>query len=200
MLLPYVERDDVIGSFISSVDGIMLSGGVDVDPSRYGEKMKPVCGMLSLPRDELEFKAIAIALEMKKPILGICRGAQVINVALGGTLYQDIRAEAETDIIHRQKEGVHEHSHCINVNIYSPFGAICDLKRIRINSFHHQAVNKLGAGLRVMATADDGIIEAFYLENYGYLRGYQWHPERLFDVDPVERRIFEEFIEASKNG
>lgn len=193
-VFPYVENDETLDEMIGTCDGIFFTGGADIEPDRYGEAKKPTCGEPQLNRDILEFKAFDIAFKMKKPILAVCRGAQLVNVALGGTLYQDIPTEFDTDTIHRQTEGIYEYSHDVAVMEDTPLYRLCGEMRIKANSFHHQAIKKLGDGLEVMATADDGIIEAVYYKGDQYIRAYQWHPERLFNNDDFNRGVFGDFI------
>ena len=196
ILLPYVEKEESFGCFAALCDGFFFSGGADLHPSRYGEEIKPMCAEIQEHRDEIEFRAFEKIIGTKKPILAICRGAQLINAALGGTLYQDIPSEISTPILHRQAEEKFEFSHGVNISKNTPLYELLEAEKIRANSFHHQAIKALGEGLRVMATADDGIIEAVYSTDYPYLRAYQWHPERLYEKDGHNRKIFEDFIAA----
>jgi putative glutamine amidotransferase len=137
-------------------------------------------------------------LASKKPILGICRGAQMINVALGGTLYQDIATQLQTELSHRQTEGKFEHSHAVNILQGTPLFALLHQERIPANSFHHQAVKALGEGLAVMARADDGVVEALYHTVHPYLRLYQWHPERLCKTDSAALSVFADFVASCR--
>ena len=137
-----------------------------------------------------------ISIHTEKPLLGICRGAQLINVAFGGTLIQDLPSEAPSNILHRQTEPKNAHSHYVNVTVGSPLHTLIGCERIRVNSFHHQAVKRLGDGLQITARADDGVIEAFCLCEKRFVRAYQWHPERLYHVDENSKLIFREFISA----
>ena len=194
LLLPFVESDEAIDGFVSRCDGFLFTGGVDIDPCRYGEEKKPTCGDIQSNRDELEFKVFKKAFESGKPILGICRGAQLVNVALGGTLYQDLPTELASDIAHRQKEGILDYSHRINVVKGTPLYALMGEEKIKGNSFHHQAIKMLGDGLKVMAKANDGVVEAVWYEGDRYLRAYQWHPERLYMADDFNKRIFDDFV------
>ena len=194
LLVPFVESDEVLGEIISRCNGIFLTGGVDISPDRYGEEIKPTCGERQLNRDTLEFKAFDIAFKTEKTMLAVCRGAQLVNVALGGSLYQDLPTEHSSSISHRQTEGICEYSHEVNIAEGTPLYALLGAERIRANSFHHQAVKRLGDGLEVMAQADDGVVEALYYKGDQYLMAYQWHPERLFDRDAHHRKIFEDFI------
>ncbi len=196
LLLPYTESADVIRRFVALCDGIFFTGGMDVSPSRYGEDIREHCDEIQPLRDALEFAVLNEALPTGKPILGICRGAQLVNVALGGTLYQDLPSERPSPITHRQTEGKFEFSHDIVVLPDTPLHTLLGRTRVRGNSFHHQAVKALGQGLAVMAEADDGVPEAFYAPDHPYLRAYQWHPERLYDKDGDSRVLFCDFITA----
>ena len=198
VLIPYVESDEILDGMVDGCDGFFFTGGKDIDPARYNEIKKETCDEIQPYRDDLEFRAFKKAFEAKKPILAICRGAQLVNVALGGTLYQDIPSEINTELVHRQTVGEFEYSHDVNVVKDTPLYALVGNETIKANSFHHQAIKELGEGLEVMAKADDGIIEAVYYNGDRYLRAYQWHPERLFDKDRYNRSVFEDFINECK--
>lgn len=198
ILLPYVNEDETIDSFIDLCDGFFFTGGADVAPDYYGETKKDTCGLIQKYRDELEFRVLKKVLLTEKPIIAVCRGAQLINVALGGTLYQDIPSEIDTELQHRQKEAKNLPSHSVRVIEGTPLYELCEKKVIPANSFHHQAIKELGQDLSVMALADDGIIEAIYSTSHCYMRAYQWHPERLCDSEENNRKIFEDFISACK--
>lgn len=178
-------------------DGFCFTGGVDVDPMHYGEEKLPECGEIQKKRDALELLAIPILLRSGKPILGICRGAQVINIALGGSLYQDIPSQIKTDITHSQTCGRYEFSHDTNIIAGTPLSLLTYEARVTVNSFHHQSVKTLGKGLKVMSRADDGVVEAMYLDADSYMRLYQWHPERLVSRDALSRAIFDDFVNAT---
>ena len=196
--MPYVSDDSAIEAFVTLCDGFFFTGGADVSPTRYGEQPKPACGDIQYNRDELEYRVLEQALRTAKPILAVCRGAQLVNVAFGGTLYQDIPSEMDTSIPHRQSEPKFSPSHSVTVWENTPLRALTGRERIPANSFHHQAIKTLGTGLEIMATADDGIVEAVYLPQVRYLRAYQWHPERLYENDRYNRLIFEDFIKACR--
>lgn len=198
ILLPYVQDDKTIESLVDVCDGFLFTGGRDIDPLRYGEQVKDTCGEIQKYRDELDLKVFQRVIATSKPILAICRGAQLVNVALGGTLYQDISTEIKTGIPHQQSEPNFCTSHSVQVFENTPLFDLVGEKSIPVNSFHHQAIKKLGEGLEVMAVAEDGIPEAFYVSGERYIRTYQWHPERLCDHDIYNRRIFDDFIEACK--
>ena len=198
LLIPYVKNQDLLKEAIALCDGVLFTGGCDADPALYGEATLPECGKIEPMRDTLEMAALRIAIDQKKPILGICRGIQMINIALGGTLYQDIPSQYKTDIPHSQTNGLHAYSHSVQIVKDTPLHALTESDKIPANSFHHQAIKDLGRGLVPMAYAPDGIIEAVYSQELPYLRGYQWHPERLFDADEHHKKIFSDFITACK--
>ena len=199
VLLPYVEEEETLDQFINICDGFMFSGGGDVAPSYYGEETKPTCGAIENYRDKLEFQAIDKIIKMDKPILAICRGMQLINVYLGGTLYQDIPTEIPSQLNHKQKSSErYLVTHDILINEGTPLREITKQSRIIGNSFHHQCVKKLADGLVVTATADDGIIEGYYLPTHKYLMAYQWHPERLYELDKINEKIIRSFVDACK--
>lgn len=198
LLLPYSENEKTQRSYVSRLDGFVFTGGADIDPVLFGEEKKPTCGKIFPYRDAFELQMMEKILAAKKPILGICRGVQVINVFFGGTLYQDIPTEYETALCHRQSAPKTEPSHDILIEDGTPLAALLQKSRITGNSFHHQAIKTLGKGLFVTATAEDGIVEAVTYAGDSYLRGYQWHPERLCGFDGDNLRLFEEFIEECK--
>ena len=200
MLLPYTDNADTMREYIALCDGFIFTGGADIAPERYGEALSPACGSIQKYRDEFELAMFReVYNKTKKPILAICRGIQLVNVALGGTLYQDIPSEIPSEIQHRQLEPKDAPSHSVTVAFDTPLSQIVGgEKRITANSFHHQAIKTLGRGLSVMALADDGIIEAVYADGERYMRAYQWHPERLCNTDINNRRIFDDFIASCK--
>lgn len=202
MLIPYLESDEALAEAIAAVDGVLFSGGADISPSRYGEAASERLGELEVNRDELDFRAFAIAHRLGVPILGICRGAQMINVALGGSLYQDIpseyKSEYKTDIAHRQSEAENEPSHGVTIISGTGLSELIGKDRMAANSFHHQAIRRLGDGLCVTALADDGIIEGYEYPGERYLSAFQWHPERLASDNGDSKRIFEDFILAAQ--
>ena len=200
LLLPYVEDAEAVSAFVRLCDGFFFTGGADISPSRYGEDTKPTCGAVQLFRDDLEFRVLDEVLRTSKPILAVCRGAQVVNAALGGTLYQDLPTECPSELLHRQVEERFTPSHEVAILEGTPLYDLVGAARMQANSFHHQAVKALGEGLCVMAEADDGVIEAFYLEGERYLRAYQWHPERLAHTNGDNHRIFEDFVSACRAG
>jgi putative glutamine amidotransferase len=192
--LPYSENEEALEDYVARLDGFVFTGGADIDPKHFGEEKKDVCGRIYPFRDAFELRIFKKILVSKKPILAICRGMQLINVALGGTLYQDIPTEYKTSLCHAQTAPVTAPTHDILIRDNTPLAALLGKMRMMGNSFHHQAIKKLGKDLCITATAEDGTVEAVTYTGGSYLRGYQWHPERLCAFDSDNRILFEEFI------
>ncbi|WP_038038848.1 gamma-glutamyl-gamma-aminobutyrate hydrolase family protein [Thermorudis peleae] len=192
------------GSLLDHVDGILLSGGADIAPHRYGEEtIHPTTYGIHSGRDELELQLVRAALARELPILGICRGCQVLNVAFGGTLYQDIPSMIASSLAHQQHEqGVpgDEPSHAVHLAEGSLLASIYGSTTVWVNSFHHQAVRQPGAGLIVSGRADDGIIEGLELPSAQFVIGVQWHPELMVEAHPEHRALFAAFVEAARTA
>ena len=181
------------------MDGLLLSGGGDVDPARYGEPRHPKTGDVSEARDELEIELVRRAVSSGLPVLAICRGVQVLNVALGGSLIQDIPSETGSRIIHSQPEPRDAATHRVGlIEETSRLGGITGATELVVNSFHHQAIKRPGHGLRAVARAEDGIIECVEpTEGDAFLLGVQWHPEEMIELDAASRSLFSAFVAAS---
>ena len=199
VLLPYVKNEESIDAFVSICDGFLFTGGADVSPARYGEEKSERCGDVQLFRDEIEFKAFDKIYPTGKPIMAICRGAQLLNVAMGGSLYQDIPSEVKTEILHRQSEPKNVPTHTLKVLPDTPLHRLISTDTIVANSFHHQAIKRLSNALEITALSEDGIIEAVSSKGERYIRAYQWHPELLIDTDSDNLLLFEEFISEIEN-
>lgn len=188
-----------IRALLDACSGLVLSGGEDVEPSRYGEEPSPALGATLASRDEMELTALEHAITRGMPVLGICRGCQVLNVYFGGSLYQDIETERPGHLLHQQLASWTDRTHDATVQPDSLLHRIVQSDVLRINSFHHQAVKGLGEGLRVVARAEDGLVEAIEHETLPWVLGVQWHPERheaeAPDTDP-DRRLFAAFRDA----
>lgn len=191
-ILPLITDYETIKKQIEAVDALVISGGYDVNPLIYGEEPIQQQGFLCPERDEYDIKVIKIALELKKPILGVCRGLQILNAALGGTLYQDTSKIEEGYIKHHQSSRPDVPSHSINVvkgtKLYDILG-----EKTFTNSFHHQAIKELAPGFKVSAKAKDGVIEAIEKEE-GFIIGVQWHPEMMARKDSKMLDLFKELI------
>lgn len=178
---------------LDGLDGLLLSGGEDVDPRYYGEAAIPELGTVDAGRDTQELPLAKAAAERRMPILAICRGIQLLNVSLGGTLYQDLPAQHEGALGHVQDEPVHVSIHDVKMAPDSLIAKLAGATDLRVNTFHHQAVKDLAPGLKATAWADDGVIEA--LEgSQGWMVGVQWHPE--LQPGPFTAALFEAFVQA----
>jgi putative glutamine amidotransferase len=200
VLLTPAHSPASIDAILDACAGLVLSGGEDVHPARYGEEPSPALGAVQPLRDAMEFEAVACAVRRGMPVFGICRGLQVLNVHFGGTLYQDIYTDREGDHLRHQQEGSWgDRAHDATVAPDSMLHGIVEADRLHINSFHHQAVKHLGKDLRVAARADDGLVEAIEHKSYPWLLGVQWHPERSEASSPAsdpDRRLFGGFRDA----
>jgi putative glutamine amidotransferase len=202
-LLPLIPDDlPTLRGIFERLDAIFLTGGVDVDPSRYGETREPFCGRSDPARDEVEIQLIQWAWQERKPIFAICRGAQVLNVALGGSLYQDVTIQVPECIKHDCFPTRNEPARDVIIHDVSVLSGthLHDLLRaptVRVNSMHHQAVKRLAPGLQVTATAPDGIIEGVEGANGQFVVGVQWHPEEMVEKDAGMGRMFASFIAAA---
>ena len=186
---------------LEGVDGLLLTGGVDVHPHFFDEEPHLKIGHIMLERDEVELVLTEAALKKNLPIFGICRGIQLLNVALGGTLYQDINSQYENEaILHQQNARRREASHFIEITKGSLLHEIVGKEKVAVNSFHHQALKKVPDVFEVTAKASDGIIEAIEMKDYPYCVGVQWHPEEMAIADDEHsKNLFKSFIDACKN-
>lgn len=201
-MVPLLDNDpDTLRAIYDHLDGVFIAGGVDVDPASYGEEQHALCGRTDLPRDIVELAFTRWALEDGKPFLGICRGMQVMNVAQGGTLYQDCADQLPGSIKHDYFPNAgfaRDHlAHEVTVEPASRLHAAFGADRATVNSMHHQGVNVLGDGLVATAFSPDGLIEALETEDDAFAVGVQWHPEMLIDSDPGTHRLFTAFIDAA---
>lgn len=203
VLLPVTTDAQLIAQYAQQIDGLLLSGGVDVNPQLFDEATDWACGAISPLRDDFEMKLCAELLRKgEKPILGICRGFQVLNVALGGTLYQDIQSSgAGRTLSHRQKQRAVYTSHSVAVASNTQLRGIVQADSILVNSLHHQAVKALPTAFVPSATAPDGVIEAAELQGHPFCIGVQWHPEKLWDQPGGEphKQLFKAFVDACRH-
>ncbi len=201
ILIPLLEDLDALRATYEACAGILIPGGVDMDPATYGEAPHARLGRIDPARDRVELQLTHWAVADRKPLLGLCRGLQVINVAAGGTLFQDLDAQLPGAIRHDYFPNfgfARGHlAHDVAVEPSSRLRALVDLDQLPVNSMHHQGVKQLGAGLVACARAEDGLVEAVESANGHWLVGVQWHPE-VFDADdPHTRDLFRGFIEAA---
>jgi putative glutamine amidotransferase len=185
----------------SVLDGILLPGGDDVGPERYGHGRHPNLGAVDANRDELEITVASWALRDDKPVLGICRGIQVLAVAAGGTLYQDLQSEWSGARAHDVREfGTEFLSHSISVQAGTILYRAMGRASVAVNSLHHQAVRDVPSGFIVSARSDDGVVEGIEMPEQRFMVGVQCHPERIWDTTAPEfKRLFESFVEAAES-
>lgn len=205
VMVPLFDQDlDTLRAVYESLDGLLLAGGVDMDPRTFDEAPHPQLGRTDSARDVVELELVQWAIAEKKPILGLCRGHQVLNVALGGTLYQDIEAQIPSALKHDyfptagfpRDYLAHEVSLEPGSRLHDAFQAPI----IPVNSMHHQAVRTLAPSLHASGRAPDGVVEAIESGTEHFLVGVQWHPEMFGHKDVRTRRLFEAFIDASRRS
>lgn len=198
--IPFViapEATSATDLVVSRIDGLMLVGGLDVHPANYGEPTLNDTVNPSPERDALELALLQSALKQRVPILAICRGHQILNVARGGTLWQDIPTQQPDALRHSQRGDPHSPGHELRIAEGSLLHRIVGSRRLGTNSFHHQAVRALGRGLQPVAWSSDGLVEAFEDPEHRFVLGVQWHPEEMLDSAP-HRALFESFVEAAE--
>jgi len=179
--------------------GLLLTGGGDLAPRYLGEAPHPGLGSVDPPRDALEWALLGAALTRGMPVLGICRGCQMLAARVGGELYQDIPAQMAGAIQHVQRAPRNHESHAVTLAAGSLGHSVYEGRdEVWVNSFHHQGVRALPPGWRVFATAPDGLIEGFERDGAAFAVGVQWHPEALVDDDPLQRRLFDAFVAAAR--
>jgi putative glutamine amidotransferase len=200
VLMPLAFDDGIICGLLQTCDGVLLSGGADIDAYLYGEANLKANGEISPHRDKMELAVARKAIELKKPVFGICRGIQILNVALGGTLYQDINSQIRgRELLKHWQEApdwypVHE----VKVNRGSFVWDCYGSENIRVNSFHHQAVKEPGDGLEITAVSPDGVVEAVEYKGGAFAVGVQWHPELMWREDKGCMKLFQEFVKEAK--
>lgn len=199
IILP--PQDDAAERILGMVDGLLFSGGADIDPTHYGENdVHPTTYDIHPLRDRFELRLIELAIAEDMPVLCICRGIQMLNVACGGTLFQHVPEQFETEIPHRQHEAGFDHfqaSHDVIVEPDTLLERVYGADRIAVNSYHHQAVKSLAPSLRVGGHAADGLMEAVEVREKTFVLGVQWHPEMMFKHHPEQLRPFTALVESA---
>jgi putative glutamine amidotransferase len=200
VLLPPHLAADVQAALWPRLDGLVLTGGGDIDPARFSDRRHPKVEDVSPARDELEIGFTRRALDDDVPLFAICRGIQVLNVALGGTLVQDLPSQRPGPIAHSQREPRHQPTHAVKVmGEGTRLGRVLGTLEVSVNSMHHQAIDSLGFGLREVAWAPDGVIEGVEMPGEErFVLGVQWHPEELVGHDQAARNLFAAVVEAAR--
>lgn len=196
-ILPTTDDLEGARQLWSNLDGLLLSGGHDLDPQTYHQRIKPQCGSVDIRRDRYEAAALRFALERKLPVLGICRGIQLFNAALGGTNYQDLMSngfEQHTIFAYPRNAA----SHTVRLEAGSILAQIFQTEELGVNSFHHQAVQELAPALRPLAHSEDGVIEAVQVMDHPFAVAVQWHPEMMYDSQQ-QLKLACAFVQACTN-
>ncbi len=196
LTLPQELDADGMEQVTALCDGFLFTGGHDIHPARYGESPLPECGVWDDKRDVLETALFTRVYAKDIPLLGICRGIQLVNVALGGTLYQDLPSQYGRTIEHHMKPPYDRVCHWVTINEGTPLRTLLGCQELGVNSYHHQAVKQLAAPLREMARSEDGLTEAVYDPSKTFLWAVQWHPEFSYASDETAYAIVVEFVRA----
>ncbi len=208
IILPLGASKEDLEHLVSVCDGILFTGGPDVHPFFFGEETLLHCGESSPERDQLELNLLPLVMAARKPVLGVCRGAQLINIALGGDIYQDLESQlpkAAPTISHQQPFAPETPCHYVSIAKDSLLARITGAGdpsicfKLEVNSLHHQAIRRLAPGLTACAHSSDGLIEAVEMPEYPFLVAVQWHPEYLFQKQAAAKGIFEGFVQACKH-
>jgi len=200
LLLPILDDTAVIRDLYERTDGLILVGGGDMDPQFYGQELEDGCHHPDIVEDKEELTLASWAVLDHKPLFGICRGMQVINIALGGTLHQDITTTLVTSINHNESEDMKDRQHLVHELRVEPnarLAKILGTTSLKVNSFHHQALDTVASDLNVVGVAPDGVIEAVEGVTDQYIVGMQSHPEMAAEADPRWQALFDSFVEAS---
>lgn len=202
-IIPLIPHDpDTLEQIFNRLDGVFITGGVDVDPSSYGESKSSLCGETDPDRDAVEIALLKHALDCSLPVLAVCRGIQILNVTCGGTLYQDVSAQVPAAMKHdyfptREQPSRKYLAHEVAVERGSRLAGILGGAVVPVNSMHHQAIKDLASNLRPTALAPDGIIEGVESADDRFLIAVQWHPEELTETQAGMARLFSAFAEAA---
>lgn len=197
IILPVVFNEEDIQAQVQVLDGILLTGGYDVNPLFYGEEPMEKLGFVLQERDKYEIELIKIAIEFNKPMFGICRGIQILNVALGGSLYQDISYIEGVKLKHMQNSLKGSPSHTVDIikgtRLFEELG-----EKVITDSLHHQAIKKPADTLEITALSKDGVVEALEYTGKNYILAVQWHPEKMFENYPIMLKLFERLVKESQ--
>ena len=199
LILPPLSARTAIRALLEQLDGIVISGGnFDIDPKFYGEEPRASLGEIKDERTQFELELVSLGIEQDMPMLGICGGEQAINVALGGSLYQDIRGQVPHARAHELGALRESGGHLIKVRAGTKLRAILAREFLEVNTTHHQSIKALGRGLIASAVSDDGVIEGIESEDHSFVIGVQWHPELLTHKEPAQQKLFAAFVSACR--
>jgi putative glutamine amidotransferase len=203
VLIPILDDQDkeLINDYCETIDGLILTGGPDIDPSLYGQKPKEGLKDTVIKRDRFELQLLKEALSTQTPVLGICKGIQLINVFFGGQLYQDLENERKSKINHcgsfkDKTKVIHE----VTLKERSILHEIFNKSTIAVNSFHHQGISILGEDLKAIAFSEDGLVEGIIYEKTPLILGIQWHPEMMFIANEEQLHLLKYFIKQTKSS
>lgn len=200
ILIPILDDLSGLKALLPRLDGVLISGGIDVDPRYYQEDPHPLLGETNPHLDELEIDMVRWAVHNNVPALGICRGMQLINIALGGTLYQDVNADIPGSLCHANWDlSRNKLIHSVEIMPGSRLAAILDVRELPVNSLHHQSVKEPGKGVIVTGYAQDGVAEMLEVPGVHFMVAVQCHPEELYTEQPVWSRLFGAFVDACKS-
>jgi len=201
-MLPLTSDERVLAAVADAYDGFLFTGGHDVDPAMYGEEKLDACGEPCPARDAMERTLFRLVTERNKPAFGICRGLQLFNVLLGGTLVQDLPTQrvggGEPRIEHKQRPPYSQPTHRVRIEPGTPLFDIVGEDELQVNSYHHQGIKRLSGRLVAAAAADDGLIEAVWMPEKPFVLAVQWHPEFAYASDEASFRLFRRFVEACR--
>ncbi len=201
IILPLDLEQEELERFTVMFDGFLFTGGPDLHPFHFGEETQLHCGNVSPKRDRLELELLKLVIQAKKPVLGICRGIQLINICLGGDIYQDLPSQFSEDfpVAHTQPFSYEIPSHTVTIVPDTLLSRIAGIPAIQVNSMHHQAIRRLAPGLTASGLAPHGLTECVEMQGYPtFFLGVQWHPEYLWEQDETAKRIFSEFVKAAR--
>lgn len=200
VMLPLEASTQDLEQLAKTLDGFLFTGGPDIHPFYFGEETLSACGNVSPARDKMELELLSLVMKTGKPILGICRGVQLINVGLGGNIYQDLPSQFKEafPIAHTQPFYYTSPAHRVTVVDNTRLMEIVGEKEIPVNSMHHQAIRKVAPALTVSAYAANSLVEAVEMPDYPFLLGVQWHPEYLWETIEAHSNLFHAFVDACK--
>lgn len=200
VLIPAAQSARTLTAILSRVNGLLLSGGPDINPRFYGEEPREGLGEIDEGLDLMELEICRMAFEKDIPILAVCRGIQTLNVALGGTLCQDIPSQVEGAFNHSPRVDKAVLTHPVQIERGTLLFRVVRREKIWVNGKHHQAIKEVASELTVTARAPDGIIEAVEASSKPFVLGVQWHPEGTWQKDPPSKRLFQAFVQAAQRS